>query len=167
MNYFAFTKIKFYKSKVAVPHIKLNKAELGFCLLQISDRIRGSGDSDADHAKSMEYSLLMTTFISVLGGFCFIMCSLYLVKDREAAEEYTRVHDDDSSLLASVATDNYATTGDENQALISDDDDDDDDDKLLGTEPVTPISSEREALVVPVDVHSAPPGQEEHNNHVA
>lgn len=145
--------------------VTVKKAELGIFFLQISDRIRGSGDSDADHARSMEYSLLMTTAISIIGGFCFLMCSLYLVKDRDAAEEYTKAHDDDSSLLGSVASDHYAATGDENQALANDEDDDDDD-KLLGTEPVTPTSSEREALVVPVDVHSAPPVQEEHNNQV-
>ena len=114
----------------------------------------------------MEYSLLMTTFISVLGGFCFIMCSLYLVKDREAAEEYTRTQEDTSSLLGSVTSDNYAATGDENQAVENTDDDDDDDDKLLEAAPVTPTSSEREALVVPVDVHGALPVHEEHNNHV-
>ncbi|KAJ7387334.1 Protein spinster 3 [Desmophyllum pertusum] len=133
---------------------------------EISDRIRGSGDSDKDHARSMEYSLLITTFICVLGGFCFIMCSLYLVKDREEAEDHTRTQEDDSSLLGSVASENYPAMGDENQGIENDDDDDNDDDKLLGSEPVSPTFSDREALVVPVSVHSVPPVQEESNNHV-
>lgn len=138
------------------------EAECRFSFPQISDQIRGSRDSDVDRATSMEYSLLMTTFISVLGGLCFIICSLYLVKDREAAEEYTQANEDDSSLLGSVAADIYHTTGDENQALRNDEDYDDDD-KLLGSDP---ISSERDALIVPVDVHSARPVHEEQNSHL-
>ena len=97
----------------------------------------------------------MTTFISVLGGLCFIICSWYLVKDREAAEECTRANEDDSSLLGSVAADTYLATGDENQALRNDEDFDDD----------SPISSERDSLIVPVDVHGALPVHEEKNSH--
>ena len=136
------------------------EADFRFSFPQISDQIRGSRDSDVDRARSMEYSLLMTTFISVLGGLCFIICSCYLVKDRETAEEYTRANEDDSSLLGSVAADIYHTAGDENQALRNDEDD-----KLLGSDPVSPISSERDSLIVPVDVHSALPVSEEQNNH--
>lgn len=111
----------------------------------------------------MEYALLINTFISVLGGFCFIMCAFYLVKDREKAEGYTRTHDDDSSLLGSVASERFPPTVGENQAL---EDDDDDDDRLIGVDPVTPTPSERDTLVVPVDVHTPPPAQEEQSNHV-
>ena len=135
--------------------------------LQISDRIRGSGESSKDHAQSMEYSLLMTTFISVIGGFCFIMCSVYLVEDREKAEQHTRSEDDDtSSLLDTVPSDNFLGAGHENQA-VDNYGDDSDDDELLDDGVVSPAMSEREALVVPVDVNSTPPTvQEEHNNHV-
>lgn len=94
------------------------------------------------------------------------MCSLYLVKDREEAEDHTRTQEDDSSLLGSVASENYPAMGDENQGIENDDDDDNDDDKLLGSEPVSPTFSDREALVVPVSVHSVPPVQEVPNNHV-
>ena len=90
----------------------------------------------------------MTTFISVLGGLCFIICSWYLVKDRDAAEEYTLANEDDSSLLGSIAADTYITTGDENQALRNDESFDD----------------ERDALIVPVDVHGAPPVHEKPNS---
>lgn len=115
---------------------------------EISDQIRGSRVSDADRAKSMEYSLLMTTFISVLGGLCFVICSWYLVKDRDTAEEYTRTNEDDSSLLGSIAADTYPTTGDEDQALRNDESFDD----------------ERDALIVPVDVHGALPVHREPNS---
>ena len=109
---------------------------------------------------------MMTTFISVLGGFCFIMCAFYLVKDREKAEAHTSTRDDESSLLGSVASERFSPTIGENQAVENDDgDDDEDDDKLIDVDPVTPTPSERETLVVPVDVHSAPPVEEE-SNHV-
>ena len=114
----------------------------------------------------MEYSLLMTTFISALGGFCFIMCSFYLEKDREKADEYNRTRDDESSLLSSVAADNYPSNCCGNQTLENDDDDDD---HLIGIEPdtpTTPTPSEGQTLVVPVDVHSSVPVQEIHGNHV-
>lgn len=124
------------------------EAEFRVLFPQISDRIRGSRVSDADRARSMEYSLLMTTFISVLGGLCFIICSWYLVKDREAAEECTRANEDESSLLGSIAADTYITTGDENQALRNDESFDD----------------ERDALIVPVDVHGALPVHEKPNS---
>ena len=104
---------------------------------------------------------MMCTFISVLGGFCFIMCAFYLVQDRDKAEGFTRTHDDESSLLGSVASENYPPAVAENQAV-----EDDDDDKLIDVDPVAPTPSERETLVVPVDVHSESPVQEEHNNHV-
>lgn len=118
------------------------EAEFRVLFPQISDQIRGSRVSDADRARSMEYSLLMTTFISVLGGLCFIICSWYLVKDREAAEECTRANEDESSLLGSIAA------GDENQALRNDESFDD----------------ERDALIVPVDVHGALPVHEKPNS---
>lgn len=137
-----------------------------FFSIQVSDLIRGSKTTDAARATSMEYSLLMTTFISVLGGFCFIMCSFYLEKDREKADEYNRTHDDESSLLSSVAADNYPSNCCGNQTLENDDDDDD---HLIGIEPdtpTTPTPSEGETLVVPVDVHTSVPVQEIHGNHV-
>lgn len=108
----------------------------------------------------------MTTFISVLGGFCFIMCSFYLEKDRDKADEYNRTHDDESSLLSSVAADNYPSNCCATQTLEYDDDDDD---HLIGVEPdtpTTPTPSEGKTLVVPVDVHSSVPVQEIHGNHV-
>ena len=108
---------------------------------------------------------MITTFISVLGGFCFLMCAFYLVKDREKADAYTRTHDDDSSLLGSVGGEHYPPTVGENQALENDDDYSDDD-KLLGTDSVNSTPSERKSLVVPVDVHGSPPVQGEHSNHV-
>lgn len=134
---------------------------------QISDRIRGAGSSDKDHAQSMEYSLLMSTFISVIGGFCFIMCSIYLVDDREKAEQVTRNEDEDTnSLLNTVPSDDFLQAGHENGAVdnCSDYDDDNDDDELLDDEPISPAMSEREALVVPVDVHGTPPTAEEEHN---
>ena len=114
----------------------------------------------------MEYSLLMTTFVSVVGAFCFIMCAFYLVKDREKADEYNRTHDDDSSLLGSVAADNYPSNCCANQTLESDEDGDN---HLMGIEPdrpTTPTPSERETLVVPVDVHTSVPVQGIHGNQV-
>ena len=128
--------------------LRVLEAEFRFFFPQVSDQIR-SNDSDADHARSMEYSLLMTSFISLLGGLCFLICSWYLVKDRDAAEEYTRTNEDDSSLLGSIAADNYLANGDENQALRNDED----------------FNDERDALIVPVDPHGAPPVYEEHNSH--
>lgn len=125
------------------------EAEFRFLFLQISDQIRGSRVSDTDRARSMEYSLLMTTFISVLGGLCFIICSWYLVKDRDAAEEYTRANEDDSSLLGSITADTYLANGDENQVLRNDED----------------FHDERDALIVPVDVHGALPAHEKQNSH--
>lgn len=143
--------------------------EVGYLLLfpQISDRIRGAGSSDKDRAQSMEYSLLMSTFISVIGGFCFIMCSIYLVDDREKAEQVTRNEDEDTnSLLNTVPSDDFLQAGHENGAVdnCSDYDDDNDDDELLDDEPISPAMSEREALVVPVDVHGTPPTAEEEHN---
>lgn len=91
----------------------------------------------------------MTSFISVLGGLCFIICSWYLVKDRDAAEEYTRTNEDDSSLLGSIAADNNLAYGDENQALRNDED----------------FHDERDALIVPVDPHGTLPVHEEQNSH--
>lgn len=105
----------------------------------------------------------MTTFISVLGGFCFLMCAFYLVKDREKAEAYTRTQDDDTSLLGSVASQHFSPVPIKSQA--QDSDDDDDDDKLIGIDAVDPTQSEREALIVPVDVHTVSPIPEP-NNHV-
>ncbi|RMX51694.1 hypothetical protein pdam_00008114 [Pocillopora damicornis] len=134
---------------------------------EISDRIRGAGSSDKDRAQSMEYSLLMSTFISVIGGFCFIMCSIYLVDDREKAEQVTRNEDEDTnSLLNTVPSDDFLQAGHENGAVdnCSDYDDDNDDDELLDDEPISPAMSEREALVVPVDVHGTPPTAEEEHN---
>ena len=124
------------------------EAEFRVLFPQISDRIRGLRVSDADRARSMEYSLLMTTFISVLGGLCFIICSWYLVKDRDAAEECTQANEDESSLLGSIAADTYITAGDENQALRNDESFDD----------------ERDAMIVPVDVHGALPVHEKPNS---
>ena len=132
-----------------------------FLFSQISDQIRGNEKSDKAHATSMEYSLLMTTFISILGGFCFVMCAFYIVKDREKAEAHTRTREDESSLLGSVASERYPPSNGEYQAVENEDEDDD---KLVDVDPVTPTPSERETLVVPVDVHSAPPVQEA-NNH--
>lgn len=132
---------------------------------EISDRIRGEGNSDKDHAQSMEYSLLMSTFISVVGGFCFIMCSIYLVNDREKAEQFTRNEDDDtSSLLDTVPSDNFLQAGCENAAVDSYSVDDNEDDELFDVDPVSPAMSEREALVVPVDVQGTPPTADEEQN---
>ena len=125
------------------------EAECRFLFPQISDQIRGSRESDADRARSMEYALLMTTFISVLGGLCFIICSWYLVKDRDAAEEYTRTNEDDSSLLGSIAADSYLAPGDENEVLRNDEG----------------FEDERDALIVPVDVHDTLPVHKEQNSH--
>lgn len=131
---------------------------------EISDRIRGEGNSDKDHAQSMEYSLLMSTFISVIGGFCFIMCSIYLVNDREKAEQFTGNEDDDtSSLLDTVPSDNFFQAGCENGAVDSYSVDDNED-ELLDVDPVSPAMSEREALVVPVDVQGTPPTADEEQN---
>lgn len=108
---------------------------------EISDRIRGEGNSDKDHAQSMEYSLLMSTFISVIGGFCFIMCSIYLVNDREKAEQFTGNEDDDtSSLLDTVPSDNFFQAGRENGAVDSYSVDDNED-ELLDVDPVSPAMS--------------------------
>lgn len=130
----------------------------------ISDRIR-KDDSDHGRAQSLEYSLMMSAFVCVLGGFCFIMCGKYLVKDREVAEEYTRTCEDERSLLGSVASKNFGPSSDDKQAQDNDEDYYNEDDKLLETDPtVTPVSSERDTLVVPVDVHCPLPVQED--NHV-
>ena len=107
----------------------------------------------------------MSAFVCVLGGFCFIMCGKYLVQDREVAEEYTRDSEDESSPLGSVASKNFGPSSDDKQEQDKDEDYYNEDDKLLETDPrVTPVSSEREKLVAPVDVHCPLPVQED--NHV-
>lgn len=51
----------------------------------------------------MEYALYITTFICILGGLCFVICSFYVVGDRAIAEKITQKTDeDDSSLLDSL-----------------------------------------------------------------
>ena len=101
----------------------------------------------------------MSAFVCVLGGFCFIMCGKYLVKDREVAEEYTRTREDERSLLGSVASKNFGPSSDDKQAQDKGEDDYNEDDKLLETDPTV-----RDTLVVPVDVHCPLPVQED--NHV-
>lgn len=108
---------------------------------------------------------MMSAFVCVLGGFCFNMCGMYLAKDREVAEEYTRTREDESSLLGSVASKNFDPPSDDKQAQEDDEDYYNEDDRLLETDcTVTPVSSERDTLVVPVDVHCPLPVQED--NHV-
>ena len=94
---------------------------------QISDAIRGDKKSDVEHQTSMEYSLLITTFICVLGGLAFILCAFYLEKDRTEADKYNQT-DDTSSLLNSVSGDQDGDDVDDDDELI---DDDDDDEKLI------------------------------------
>ena len=51
----------------------------------MADEIR-AGREDTYHVfKSLQYSLYLTLFISVIGGGCFLMSSLFLVKDKKAA----------------------------------------------------------------------------------
>ena len=100
-----------------------------YATLQISDVIRGTSNTDADHQVSMEYALLITTFICILGGFCFIMCSFNLQSDREQATQLTRANTDVTSLLNSVASRNHGTVGADNRALIGEGSDGSDDDE--------------------------------------
>lgn len=44
----------------------------------------------------------MLIFISVIGGFCFIMCLIYLVDDREKVEQVIRNEDEDINLLLNI-----------------------------------------------------------------
>lgn len=96
----------------------------------------------ADRQTSMEYSLLITTFVCVLGGLAFILCAFYLEKDRNEADKYNQT-DDTSSLLNSVSGDQ----DDDNDEII----DDDDDDELLIRDTSIPNG---EILTVPVHVHN-------------
>ena len=83
---------------------------------------------------------MMTAFICVLGGFCFIMCGMYLVKDREKADEYTlRTCEDENSLLGSVASERYT--------------------------PLPVEEDDKDTVEVPVDVHGTLPVQDP-NNHL-
>ena len=116
---------------------------------QISDIIRGDSVSTKDHQISMEYSLLITTFVCVLGGFFFIMCAFYLVSDRQKADDLTRAHCDGSSLLDSVASRAHGpeTVGSENRALVDESSDESDDNESVA-------NKDTRALVVPVQVHN-------------
>lgn len=67
----------------------------------------------------------MIIFIFVFGGFCFIICSWYLVKDRDVVEECIRVNEDESFLLGLIVV------GDENQVLRNDESFDDERDVLI------------------------------------
>ncbi|EDO39433.1 predicted protein [Nematostella vectensis] len=95
---------------------------------EVSDLIRGARDTDEGHQTSMEYALLINTFIAVLGGLCFILCAFYIVADREAADRHNH-DDDDESLLSSVAGD-------------------------LQDRDMTDRENSTEGLSVPVDVHN-------------
>ncbi|XP_031568969.1 protein spinster homolog 3-like [Actinia tenebrosa] len=110
---------------------------------QISDAIRGNNSSVADRQTSMEYSLLITTFICVLGGLAFILCAFYLEKDHNEADKSNQT-DDTTSLMNSVS-------GDQNE-----DDDEliDDDDELLIRDPSVSTISSDEHLTIPVHVHN-------------
>ncbi|XP_068690503.1 protein spinster homolog 1-like [Montipora foliosa] len=125
--------------QILISHL-LGDAGSPWLVGEISDRIRGSKNSDHDRAKSLEYSLMMTAFICVLGGFCFIMCGMYLVKDREKADEYTlRTCEDENSLLGSVASERYT--------------------------PLPVEEDDKDTVEVPVDVHGTLPVQDP-NNHL-
>ncbi|KAK3747989.1 hypothetical protein QZH41_014359 [Actinostola sp. cb2023] len=106
----------------------------------ISDVIRGDETSTAARQTSMEYSLLITTFICLLGGVCFIVCSQYIEKDRQEADKYNQ-SDDTSSLLNSVPGE-HDDNDDDN---YDDDYDDDDDDQML-----IPDQNDDSPLTVPV-----------------
>ena len=116
---------------------------------QISDIIRGDSVSTKDQQISMEYSLLITTFVCVLGGFFFIMCAFYLVSDRQKADDLTRAHCDAPSLLDSDASRAHGpeTVGSENRALVHESSDESDDNESVANE-------DTRALVVPVPVHN-------------
>lgn len=73
----------------------------------------------------------MIIFIFVFGGFCFIICLWYLVKDREVVEECIRVNEDESFLLGLIVVDIYIIVGDENQVLRNDESFDDERDVLI------------------------------------
>lgn len=69
------------------------------------------------------------------------MCSIYLVNDREKAEQFTGNEDDDtSSLLDTVPSDNFFQAGRENGAVDSYSVDDNED-ELLDVDPVSPAMS--------------------------
>lgn len=56
----------------------------------MADEIR-AGKEDTYHVfKSLQYSLYVTLFVSLLGGGCFLMSSLFLVKDKKAADDVNR-----------------------------------------------------------------------------
>lgn len=122
----------------------------------VSDTIRGDDMSNEAHARSMEYALYITTFISVVGGLCFIICAFYVIGDRANAEKLTQKPDeDDTSLLSSVVG-----AGEENEGFPKDEDSD------SGVEGngragsgsdnyYTAVdSNDTEPLVVPVQIHN-------------
>ncbi|KAG1714264.1 Protein spinster 1 [Nymphon striatum] len=57
----------------------------------ISDAIK-SGDT-ATHTvkfKSLQYAMFLTTFVSVIGGLCFLFSALYIVRDKNRAMKLTQ-----------------------------------------------------------------------------
>ena len=101
----------------------------------------------------MEYALYITTFISVLGGLCFVICAFYVIGDRANAEKLAqKTDDDDTSLLSSVVG-----AGEENEGFPKEDDSDSGvEGNGRGSDSYyTPVDrNDTEPLVVPVQIHS-------------
>ncbi|XP_067932098.1 protein spinster homolog 3-like [Watersipora subatra] len=56
----------------------------------LSVTLRGDRDGGYYVFQSLQYSLFVSLFITVIGGSLFLACSFYIVKDKEAAEAATK-----------------------------------------------------------------------------
>ena len=58
-------------------------------MFQISDHIV-KGESNSDKYWSLQYSLYVTPFVLVLGGFAFLYTSAFIVADKENCKSLTQ-----------------------------------------------------------------------------
>lgn len=57
----------------------------------MSDKIRGDRLKESYYGfQSLQYSLFVTLFITILGGGFFLICSLYVVQDKKDADAATK-----------------------------------------------------------------------------
>ena len=56
----------------------------------MSDALRGGREEKYYTFQSLQYSLFVTLFITVIGGGFFLFCSLYIAKDKADADAATK-----------------------------------------------------------------------------
>ena len=74
-------------------------------MLQLADTLRGTSlppdvksdtvslyDAEKEYF-ALQHALFMTAFVAVLGGFCFLITSFYLERDRDAATQLIKIQD--------------------------------------------------------------------------